>query len=295
VRPIPLPIDDTDEAFKYVREAVRGFPELYFARLVILGEGPSEEIVLRRFLEACGTPLDTHFISIVPLGGRHVNHFWRLLHGLQIPFLTLLDLDLEKEGAGWGRVQYVRDQLVKRFGVKHEALSFRGSGGKKHHLDDAVYDTLGKKLTSDTKCMKAWIDYFEQNLDVFFSAPLDLDFSMLEAFTDSYKALAPAPNGPRLPAQSSPKYKEAVLHRMKQVLAADVSDAPPDIGSTYSAAQQELFAWYKYLFLDGSKPVAHMRAMLVIKDEDLMANAPDVMKRIITRARQLVSFSEGAK
>jgi hypothetical protein len=47
VKAIPLPSDETDEAFKYVREAVRGFPELYFARLVILAEGPSEEIVLK--------------------------------------------------------------------------------------------------------------------------------------------------------------------------------------------------------------------------------------------------------
>lgn len=68
VMSIPLPADKTDEAFKYVREAVRGFPELYFARLVILGEGPSEEIVLKRLFEASGAPLDTHFISVVPLG-----------------------------------------------------------------------------------------------------------------------------------------------------------------------------------------------------------------------------------
>ncbi len=73
VKPVPLPdVDSDDQAFKYVREAVRGYPELYFARLVIFGEGPSEEIILRRLFEASGAPLDTHFISVVPLGGRHV-------------------------------------------------------------------------------------------------------------------------------------------------------------------------------------------------------------------------------
>nr|WP_319492626.1 AAA family ATPase [uncultured Desulfobacter sp.] len=80
VKEIPLPEDETDEAFKYIREAVKGYPELYFSRLIILGEGPSEEIVLRKLFEANGAPLDTNFVSIVPLGGRHVNHFWRLLH-----------------------------------------------------------------------------------------------------------------------------------------------------------------------------------------------------------------------
>ncbi|NTU81541.1 MAG: AAA family ATPase, partial [Chloroflexales bacterium] len=115
VRALTLPQED-DEAFKYVREAIRGYPELYFARLVVLGEGPSEEIVLRRLFEASGAPLDAHFISVVPLGGRHVNHFWRLLNSLGIPFITLLDLDREKEGAGWGRIQYIRNQLVDLHG-----------------------------------------------------------------------------------------------------------------------------------------------------------------------------------
>ncbi len=290
VTPIPLPMDGSDEAFKYVREAVRGFPDLYFARLVVLGEGPSEEIVLRRLFEASGTPLDTHFISVVPLGGRHVNHFWRLLHGLQIPFLTLLDLDREKEGAGWGRVQYVRNQLVQRFGARHEALCFKGSGGTTHRLDDAAYDALDNKPTNDTKGMNAWIEYFEGAFDVFFSGPLDLDFSMLDAFPAVYKALAPAPHGPRLPTRGAAKYKEVVLHRMKQVLASDVSDAPPDLGSTYSDAHQELFPWYKYLFVDGSKPVTHMRAMLAVSDKELTENVPEVLKRLAARARDLVTL-----
>ena len=57
VKRLLLPAVANDEAFKYVREAVRGHPELYFARLVLFGEGPSEEIVLKRLFEASGTPL----------------------------------------------------------------------------------------------------------------------------------------------------------------------------------------------------------------------------------------------
>jgi hypothetical protein len=50
VRQITLP-EEADEAHKYVREAVRAYPELYFSRLVILCEGASEEIVLPRLCE----------------------------------------------------------------------------------------------------------------------------------------------------------------------------------------------------------------------------------------------------
>jgi predicted ATP-dependent endonuclease of OLD family len=66
---------EADEAHKFVREAVQAFPELYFSRLVVLGEGDSEEIVLPRLFQAKGLAQDEASISVVPLGGRHVNHF----------------------------------------------------------------------------------------------------------------------------------------------------------------------------------------------------------------------------
>jgi putative ATP-dependent endonuclease of the OLD family len=293
VKSIPLPTDTTDESFKYVREAVRGFPELYFAHLVILGEGASEEIVLQRLFEASGTPLDKHFISVVPLGGRHVNHFWRLLHGLEIQYLTLLDLDQEKEGAGWGRVQYVRDQLVKLYRPGHQDLRFQVKNDDTRSLDEGEFDRLHERPVTDIKAMAAWLSYFMESFDVFFSSPLDLDFCMLEAFPTAYKGLAPPPKGPRLPAPGAKNYKEAVIDRMKQVLAADVTGALADLGSTYTEPQQELFPWYKYLFVDGSKPVAHMRALLSIDNESLAADAPEVLKKLANRARELVTPAEG--
>ncbi len=293
VKAIPLPSDETDEAFKYVREAVRGFPEIYFARLVILGEGPSEEIVLRRLFEANGAPLDTHFISVAPLGGRHVNHFWRLLHGLEIPFLTLLDLDREKEGAGWGRIQYVRDQLVLRFGAGHKALRYEATNGKTRSLDEKSFDKLDEKANADAADMGAWLNFFSERFGIFFSSPLDLDFAMLEAFTEDYKRLAPAGGGPRLPKKGTGSYQDSILQRMQQVLSADISNAPTALGSTYTTAQKELFAWYKYLFVDGSKPVAHMRALLAISDEDLRTNAPEVLKQLVAKARDLVVPDDG--
>lgn len=292
VNEVPLPGDTDDEAFKYVREAVRGFPELYFARLVILGEGPSEEIVFRRLFEASGTPLDQHFISVVPLGGRHVNHFWRLLHGLGIPFLTVLDLDREKEGAGWGRIQYVRDQLVRRFGSGHEALQFTDEEGLVHSLEDAAYETLGEESDADTESMNSWLSFFAEKFDVLFLAPLDLDFAMLECFPQIYQGLATGAQGPRLPKRGHQEYQKAIILRVKQVLAADASKAPDDLGSSYTPPQQKLFVWYKYLFVDGSKPVAHMRALLMIDDANLSAEAPEVLKQLVARARALVSVED---
>jgi putative ATP-dependent endonuclease of the OLD family len=288
VKSIPLPEDHGDESFKYVREAVRGFPELYFARLVILGEGPSEEIVFRRQFEASGAPLDQHFISVAPLGGRHVNHFWRLLHGLSIPYLTVLDLDREKEGAGWGRIQYVRNQLVTRFGAGNAGLQFEDEQGVVRSLDDPEFDALHENADTDVESMAHWLTVLAQKFDIYFMFPLDLDFAMLECFPGVYQNLAPSGHGPRLPDPTDVDYLPAIDRRMKQVLAPDASKAPTALGSSYTPAQQKLFPWYKYLFVDGSKPVTHMLALLKIEDDDLSNGAPETLKQLVIRARSLV-------
>lgn len=114
VKKIILPDNEKEaDQYKFVKEAVISYPELYFAKLVILCEGDSEEIILPKFIEANGGEIDPCGISIVPLGGRFVNHFWRLLHELGIPYVTLIDLDRERECGGWGRISYILKQLKK--------------------------------------------------------------------------------------------------------------------------------------------------------------------------------------
>ena len=88
---------DASDAAKFIRGALLAFPELYFARFVVLVEGNSERIVLPRLAQAEGLTVDPSFVAIVPIGGRHVRHFWKLLNGLSIPHATLLDLDLRPE------------------------------------------------------------------------------------------------------------------------------------------------------------------------------------------------------
>lgn len=281
---LDLPENESDEAFKYVREAVRGHPELYFSRLVVLAEGPSEEIVLRAAFEASGNPLDAIFVSVVPLGGRHVNHFWRLLHSLKIPYVTLLDLDREKDGAGWGRLQYVRDELVSLHGEKSTRLLYEDASKAQRSLAAADNTVLGGAAW-DAANMLPWINYYQKSFDVFFSQPLDLDFSMLKQFPDAYKAQAPL--GPRLP-KADPQLSEAYVERMVHVLAPDPKNPAPDLGKSYDKASEvPLFAWYKYLFLDNSKPVAHMRAMISLSSTAWVEKMPAELKALVERVKTL--------
>ncbi len=71
VRSVKLPEDD-EEASGFVREAVLAFPELYFARFVLLVEGDSEQVVMPKLAAGKDMLIDQSFVAIAPLGGRHV-------------------------------------------------------------------------------------------------------------------------------------------------------------------------------------------------------------------------------
>src|SRR6185369_15401070 len=150
-------------------------PELYFSRLVVLGEGASEEIVLPRVLGAKGLPADAVAVAITPLGGRHVNHFWRLLNNLGIPHLTLLDLDRGRHQGGWGRVRYASAQLLKISpGIKN--------------LKEGIDAMRAWDSDDDVMTCKDGVDWrnWLRTQGIHFSSPLDLDFAMLERFPAAY-------------------------------------------------------------------------------------------------------------
>ncbi|MGR2682596.1 ATP-dependent nuclease [Chromobacterium haemolyticum] len=234
----------TDEAHKFVREAVQAFPEVYFSRLVVLGEGDSEEIVLPRLLQAKGAPVDESAVSIAPLGGRHVNHFWRLLSALQIPYLTLLDLDVARYQAGWGRIKYVNDQLAV-----HEP----GKALPADHVIPSWNDTAHK--------VRDYANYRSllEERDVYFSFPMDLDFAMLLAYPDAYGVVREEPD-------------ESTI---KAVLGKSHHDA-----SQYSEDELRLFGTYHRSFKLGSKPAAHIDALAQLTDEELLASMPESLGRL---------------
>jgi len=252
VRRIVLPTNNAETA-KYVREAVLAFPELYFSRLVVLGEGDSEQIVLPRVLAAAGIAEDDASVAVVPLGGRHVNHFWRLLNELEVPHVTLLDLDSGRYQGGWGRVsnalkQYNRlnpgtftDEQMERI-PKWDAP-----------LDFPVYeDSYGPIYALEQK-------------GVYFSNPVDLDLMMLQAFPDAY--------GVETVGTPDEDTIAAVLGKSH----ANEEHLPEDVF--------ELFGDYHRLFDLKSKPASHLQAMAALTNEKLLADLPGVLQRLVGDVR----------
>lgn len=294
VRSITLPEkESTRDQYKYIKEAVQAYPELYFAKLVILGEGDSEEIILPKYWEAMNGSVDVGGISIVPLGGRHVNHFWRLLNDLQIPHITLLDLDREREGGGWGRIKYVLKQLIANGHDKNKLLSTENG-----ILTDEEFDEMSNWNVSDAETMESWINYLE-GYNVFFSAPLDIDFMMLEQMESKYKESLDVTEGPRLEVVNEGTKKKVLIRtieensdyrveheaRIKKDVKSTLKEEGGD-GSTYSAEQKRLMVWYTYFFLNRGKPSTHIAVLSRLDDEAIKENIPPVLKRLIEAAKR---------
>lgn len=257
VATVTMPPSSTEE-YKFVREALHAYPELYFARLVVLGEGDSEEIVIPRCLRAMGFEADAMSISVAPLGGRHVNHFWRLLNQLGIPHVTLLDLDVGRYQGGWGRIKYAASQLVAF--REPSSLDFDQEEIKDLHTTSS--DVRGE-------AGQVWIERLEKH-GVFFSEPMDLDFAMLQCFPGSYSV------------------SQEEKRQPDEKLVAAVLGETGSPGA-YKEDEKLLFPVYSRRFKgSGSKPAGHISALSTLEDTELKGSMPVPIGRLIERVGSIL-------
>jgi len=272
VNGIRLPEGEEDAA-KFVREAVRAYPELYFARFVILGEGASEEVVLPRLAEALELPIDRSFVAVVPLGGRHVNHLWRLLTDLAIPYATLLDIDIGRSGGGWGRIKTACTQLLvngldpaRLFGNQ---VHPSGPNENLRGFDSCILNKEGLET------LRSWVVGLRQ-FGVYFCWPLDLDYSMLQAYPSAYRVLEAGRTGPTEKCDAA----GAVLGE----------EGDPSLYA--EATSQEVFRWYRYLFLGRGKPSTHLRVLSTLDSLSLKKGIPEELQALLNRVIESLNISK---
>ena len=261
VRKILMPPKKSEDDYKYINQAVLAHPELYFSKFVMLGEGDSEEIVISQLAEKLGFDVDPSFVAFVKLGGRHVNHMWRLLSDLDIPFLTLIDLDLGRKNAGQCRIEYAISEL-KKIG---ENFIFPPKTNAKD-LNESYIDLVQiQKLLAEL-----------EKYGVYFSFPLDLDMSMIVAFPDCYRASN---------AQKSDR------ESLDNAVLGKGHDADEyDENGTEIYSDDELKK-YRYLFCTKSKVASHYQAMseiLALSDSEIVNKCPTFIKRLIEKSSMLM-------
>jgi putative ATP-dependent endonuclease of OLD family len=116
---------------------------------------------------------------------------------------------------------------------------------------------------------------------VYYSAPLDLDMTMLQRFPEAY--ISTADGSPNFPPESSDQYDIYI----RNSIAAVVGDDEKSTG-LYEKLHNEgkkLFAWYRYLFLNHSKPATHLQAVAVLEKKELLEKAPEVIIRLLDNCR----------
>jgi len=252
VKEISLPPESEMDAHKYIREGILSNPEVYFSRFVVLGEGASEDIVLPKLFEAEGLPVDENGITIAQLGGRHVNYMWKLLNDLDIPHATLLDLDLSRHQGGWGRIKYAADQLVK--------IGRNVCDPKKFPKWDEG-NPLDVSQDKDSRLSSM------QDNGIFYSQPLDLDFSMIQKYPRAY--------GIDTEALSEPD---------EQTFASVLGKSHKH-SEWYSDDDKTLFEDYHRLFKLGSKPAEHISALSKLELHEISQYMPESYKQLIASVR----------
>ena len=274
VNQIFLP-EKADEAYKYVKEAIHNYPEIYFARLVVIGEGDSEEVIFNRLMEVMKVDFDDNIITFAPLGHRFVNHIWKLLRALNIPYITLLDLDVEREGGGWGRVKYALQQLIE-IGYAKERLLMLDGGRILSHADLKEMHRWPLTCPAELGNLNSWVRFLE-NYKVFYSNPLDLDFLMLTHYPEFYKNAIPKNGGPRVPDKiiEPTAFAEKVKSSLQATLKSENATA-----ITYTNEDKELMIWYNYHFLGRGKPATHIEVLSSMSDEQLNDKIPEIFKKI---------------
>ncbi|EEV7639519.1 ATP-dependent endonuclease, partial [Escherichia coli] len=181
-------------------------------------------------------------IAIAPLGGRHVNHFWRLLESLKVPYITLLDLDLGRNGGGFERIKYAIKQLSSHGNVTYLHSEMLDRLPNWDSEQDPLTFTICYKDRKEVNI----VDELKKH-NIFFSAPLDIDYMMINSFPEIYCEIDSENNerGPEVLKQ------EKIIENdiIKQVLK---DGNKGNKNYKHDNGYLTKFVWYNYRFL-GSK------------------------------------------
>ena len=150
--------------------------------------------------------------------------------------------------------------------------------------------------------LKSWINHLEK-FDVFFSAPLDIDFLMLQYYKDYYLETLSTNEGPvvsytdensddkKIKLTKMDRTNDYQLigykNRISEAIRATLKDKSGP-GDSFTEEEKELMIWYQYFFLGRGKPTTHMQFLSSISDDELKRTLPPVFEKMIKRTEELL-------
>jgi predicted ATP-dependent endonuclease of OLD family len=135
-----------DETEQFVTRYIRlTHCDIFFADAVILVEGPAEKILVPSFLTKAD--LDSYYISVIEVNGRHAHSFRSLIDKIGIPTLIVTDIDATETIADDGKEKQVSVITAKGKGYKTGNPSVQNWLPGKVLIDDLMaLDGQGKTV-----------------------------------------------------------------------------------------------------------------------------------------------------
>ena len=129
---------DEEETKQFVTRYIRlTHCDIFFSDAVILVEGPAEKILVPSFLAKAG--LDSYYISVIEVNGRHAHSFRQLIEKLGIATLIVTDIDATETIVGEdGKKRHPSVITAKGKDYKTGNLSIKSWLPKKERIDDLL-------------------------------------------------------------------------------------------------------------------------------------------------------------
>ena len=124
--------------------------DIFFSDAVILVEGPAEKILVPSFLAKAG--LDSYYISVIEVNGRHAHSFRKLIEKIGIATLIVTDIDATETKVGEdGKERHPSVLTAKGNGYKTGNPSIKSWLSGKEQIDDLLALDEKEKLVNNVR------------------------------------------------------------------------------------------------------------------------------------------------
>lgn len=140
-----------DETKRFVTRYIRlTHCDIFFADAIILVEGPAEKILVPKFIHKIG--LDSFYISIIEINGRHAHSFRNLIEKIGIPTLIVTDIDATESVIGENGKEYEKSVITQHgMGYKSGNPSIKSWIIEKDIIDDLLELHYEKKIRNNVR------------------------------------------------------------------------------------------------------------------------------------------------
>ena len=124
--------------------------DIFFSDAVVLVEGPAEKILVPSFLAKAG--LDSYYISVIEVNGRHAHSFRKLIEKIGIATLIVTDIDATETKVGEdGKERHPSVLTAKGNGYKTGNPSIKSWLSGKEQIDDLLALDEKEKLVNNVR------------------------------------------------------------------------------------------------------------------------------------------------